>query len=115
MIIKASVLLRYLIPFYDPDIKNWSGEARLMRWLTFAWLLIGLIVLYSASFPEGEANYGDGFYIIKRQVLFVWLGMIFFNWIVRSPVDQYSQNFPLDVVYLSGIDFCDVGGIWYQR
>jgi cell division protein FtsW len=112
LIIKASVLLRYLIPFYDPDIKNWSGEARLMRWLTFAWLLIGLIVLYSASFPEGEANYGDGFYIIKRQVLFVWLGMILFNWIVRSPL---TNILPLDVICLFGADFSDVGGIWYQR
>jgi len=94
LIIKASVLLRYLIPFYDPDIKNWSGEARLMRWLTFAWLVIGLIVLYSASFPEGEANYGDGFYIIKRQVLFAWLGMIVFNWIVRSPLTNILKISP---------------------
>ena len=94
MIIKASVILHYLIPFYDPDIKNWSGEARLMRWLTFAWLVIGLIVLYSASFPEGEANYGDGLYIIKRQVLFVWLGMILFNWIVRSPLTYILKISP---------------------
>ena len=59
MIIKASVLLRYLIPFYDPDIKNWSGEARLMRWLTFAWLIIGLIVepeKYVADFAKAGAD-----------------------------------------------------------
>ena len=108
MIIKASVLLRYLIPFYDPDIKNWSGEARLMRWLTFAWLIIGLIVLYSASFPEGEANYGDGFYIIKRQVLFAWLGMIVFNWIVRSPLTNILKISPWML-------FVFLGRIWYQR
>ena len=42
-------MLQHLIPFYEPDAKNWSLEARLLLWLTFLWIFIGLITLYSAS------------------------------------------------------------------
>ncbi|NEP82743.1 MAG: cell division protein FtsW, partial [Okeania sp. SIO3B3] len=41
--------LRYLIPFFDPKVQTWAIEARLLRWLTFLWLFIGLVVLFSAS------------------------------------------------------------------
>ena len=41
--------LRYLFPFFDVDVQNWSTEARLLRWLTYIWLLVGLIALFSAS------------------------------------------------------------------
>ncbi len=114
MLIKASVLLRYLFPFYDPDVKNWSGEARLLRWLTLAWLFIGLIVLYSASFPEGEANFDDGFYIIKRQVLFVWFGMIIFNFIVRSPLTYLLNLAPWMVFLFLGLIVSTLVGLGTQ-
>lgn len=114
MLIKASVLLRYLFPFYDPDVKNWSGEARLLRWLTLTWLFIGLIVLYSASFPEGEANFDDGFYIIKRQVLFVWFGMIIFNLIVRSPLTYVLNLAPWMVFLFLGLIVSTLIGLGTQ-
>ena len=85
-----------------------------MRWLTLAWLLIGLIVLYSASFPEGEANYGDGFYIIKRQLLFVWLGMIVFNFIVRSPLTYAIKIAPWMVFVFLGLIFSTLLGLGTQ-
>ncbi|MEB3309007.1 MAG: FtsW/RodA/SpoVE family cell cycle protein [Snowella sp.] len=108
--IKAS-LLNYFIPFYDPDVKNWSGEARLIRWVTFAWLILGLIVLFSASFPEGEANYDDGLYIIKRQLLFVWIGMIAFNFIVRSPLSYMINIAPWGVFLFLGLIFSTLVGL----
>jgi len=46
-------IFSYLIPFYEPKLDQWSLEARLLRWLTFVWLLIGLIALFSASYAVG--------------------------------------------------------------
>ena len=56
-----------LIPFFDPSVQDWAFEARLLRWLTFLWLFVGLVVLFSASFPIAEADFGDGLYYFKRQ------------------------------------------------
>ncbi|MDB9314189.1 FtsW/RodA/SpoVE family cell cycle protein [Spirulina sp. CS-785/01] len=84
--------LRYFIPFLEPDIMDWSMEARLLRWLTLLWLFAGLVVLFSASYPVADAEYGDGLYYFKRQLIWVLLGMVGFNVIVRSPL-RYLLRF----------------------
>ncbi|HEY9636894.1 MAG TPA: FtsW/RodA/SpoVE family cell cycle protein [Coleofasciculaceae cyanobacterium] len=61
-------------------------EARLLRWLTFLWMFIGLAVLFSASYPSADARYGDGLYYFKRQLIWTVLGLIGFNMMVRSPL-----------------------------
>lgn len=76
--------LRRLIPFFDASVSEWSIEARLLRWLTFLWLFVGLVVLFSASYPVGEANFGDGLYYLKRQLLSVFVGLVGFNLLVHS-------------------------------
>lgn len=78
--------LRYLIPFIDPTVSQWSLSARLLRWLTFLWLFIGLVVLFSASYPNGDTNFGDGLYYFKRQLIWVLLGSVAFNLLVHSPL-----------------------------
>ncbi|NEO27865.1 MAG: FtsW/RodA/SpoVE family cell cycle protein [Kamptonema sp. SIO4C4] len=65
---------------------DWAMEARLLRWLTLLWLFAGLVVLFSASYPVADAEYGDGLYYFKRQLIWVLLGMVGFNIIVRSPL-----------------------------
>ncbi|NEQ26252.1 MAG: FtsW/RodA/SpoVE family cell cycle protein, partial [Microcoleus sp. SIO2G3] len=60
--------------------------ARLLRWLTFLWMFIGLAVLFSASYPSADAEFGDGLYYFKRQLIWVVLGLIGFNLQVRSPL-----------------------------
>ncbi len=57
-----------------------------MRWLTFLWLFIGLAVLFSASYPSADAEYGDGLYYFKRQLIWTALGLVGFNLMVRSPL-----------------------------
>lgn len=79
-------MLQYLIPIFDSSVSTWSAEARWLRWLTFLWLFIGLLVLFSASFPIAHAEYGDGFYYIKRQLIWVTVGLIGFNFLVHSPI-----------------------------
>lgn len=61
-------------------------EARLLKWLTFLWMFIGLAVLFSASYPSADAEYGDGLYYFKRQLIWVVLGLVGFNLQVRSPL-----------------------------
>ena len=78
--------IRDLIFFVNPSAQEWSLNARLLKWLTFVWMFIGLAVLFSASFPSADAEYGDGLYYFKRQLIWVALGLIGFNLVVRSPL-----------------------------
>ena len=86
--------LRYLIPFVDPQVKHYSWEARLLNWLTFVWLLIGLITLVSASYPEGILNYNDGLYSLKRQLIGVAVGIVGFNYISQRPLVKTIEYAP---------------------
>ncbi|MGK7917101.1 MAG: FtsW/RodA/SpoVE family cell cycle protein [Prochloraceae cyanobacterium] len=79
-------MLRYLFPFFDTEVRHWAIEARLLRWLTFLWLCLGLITLFSASYPVAEAQYGDGLYYFKRQLLWLLVGMVGFSMVVRLPI-----------------------------
>lgn len=78
--------LQYLIPFVDPQVKTWTWEARLLNWLTCVWLMIGLITLISASYPEGIIDNNDGLYIFKRQLIGVVVGIVGFNLVSRQPL-----------------------------
>jgi cell division protein FtsW len=80
------VNLRYLIPFFDTSAQSWALEARLLRWLTFLWLMVGLAALFSASYPVADADFGDGLYYFKRQVLWILAGLVGFNLLVHSPL-----------------------------
>ncbi len=96
-------MLRYLIPFIDPDVKSWPVEARLLRWLTLLWLLLGLVMLFSASYALSDADFGDGLYYVKRQLIWIWVGLIALNFITRYPL-KYVLN-------LSGIGLLVVLGM----
>lgn len=78
--------LRYFLPFYDTSISTWSWEARILRWLTFVWLSVGLLVLFSASYPSAAAELGDGAYYFKRQLLWAGVGLVGFNLVVHTPL-----------------------------
>lgn len=67
-------------------MSKWAFEARLLRWLTFLWLFVGLVILFSASYPVGDSDYGDGLYYIKRQLISILLGLVGFNIIVHCPL-----------------------------
>jgi cell division protein FtsW len=80
------VNLRLLVPFFDPTVKDWSLTARLMRWLTFLWLTIGAIVLFSASYYHGDAEKKDGLFYFNRQVAFIFVSLFIFNAIIHTPL-----------------------------
>ena len=78
-------LLR-LIPIFDNSVSSWGLEARLLRWLTLMWMFIGLIMLFSASYPVADDRQSDGLYYFKRQILWAIVGLIIFNIIVNLPL-----------------------------
>jgi len=78
-------IFSYLIPFYEPKLDQWSLEARLLRWLTFVWLLIGLIALFSASYAVGLDESKDGWFYFKRQGFWIIIGLICFKIITQLP------------------------------
>jgi cell division protein FtsW len=80
------VNLSRLIPIFDNSVATWALEARLLRWLTLIWLFVGLIVLYSASYPVADARHDDGLYYFKRQIIWVLVSLIGFNFIVNLPL-----------------------------
>ena len=96
-------MLRKIIPFFDPEVKNWAIEARLLRWLTFLWLTIGLVALFSASYAEAEAKTGNGLYYFVRQLVWVILGTVGFNFVVRSPLKHLYKIAPWLLLFLLGL------------
>jgi cell division protein FtsW len=96
-------MLQYLIPFYEPDAKNWSLEARLLLWLTFLWIFMGLITLYSASYPVASLELGDGLYYFKRQIIWILIGMLCFKVIVRSPLYDILWVTPWSYLFIFGL------------
>jgi cell division protein FtsW len=97
--------LSRLNPFSETSIWSWSTEARLLRWLTYLWLFIGLVVLFSASYPDGNANYGDGLYYFKRQLIGVGLGLIVFNLVLRLPLPSLVKIARLFLLALLALIF----------
>ncbi|AOX02315.1 cell division protein FtsW [Moorena producens PAL-8-15-08-1] len=78
--------LRNLILLFNPSTTDWAVTARLLKWLTFLWLLIGIVILFSASYAIADVELGDGTYYVKRQLMWVVLGLVGFNLLVRSPL-----------------------------
>lgn len=78
--------LRQLIPVFDTSTLKWASQARLLRWLTLLWVVIGLVILFSASYAVGEADFDDGLYYVKRQLISIIIGLVIFNYVVHSPL-----------------------------
>ena len=90
----------YLVPFIAPKIRSWTWEARFLNWLTCVWLIIGLVTLISASYPESVINSGDGLYIFKRQLIGVGAGIVGFNLMTRQPLRYSLKYAPVIVLFL---------------
>ncbi|MEM8611935.1 MAG: FtsW/RodA/SpoVE family cell cycle protein [Cyanobacteria bacterium P01_H01_bin.105] len=73
------------------SVRDWALEARLLRWLTMLWLFIGLVVLFSASFPIADAEIGDGARYFKVQILWILVGLLMSRWITRHPLRLIMQ------------------------
>ncbi|MDJ0563873.1 MAG: FtsW/RodA/SpoVE family cell cycle protein [Microcystis sp. M49629_WE12] len=94
---------QYIIPIFDPDVKNWSAEARLLRWMTFLWLSVGLVVLFSASYALADSRFDNGLYYFIRQLIWLWIGLIGFNFLVRLPIEKLLKIAPWMILLVLGL------------
>lgn len=62
-------------------------EARVLRWLTFLWLFLGLTILFSASFITADWDFGQGWKLFAQQLLWATLGLFIFQVVVHLPVN----------------------------
>jgi len=96
---------KHFIPCFNPEIESWAIPARLLRWLTFLWLLIGLVVLFSASYAIANDEYGNGLYYFQRQVIWAYFGLILFNWVSRTPLAHLFKVTPYFLFLLLSLIF----------
>ncbi|MBF2003164.1 MAG: FtsW/RodA/SpoVE family cell cycle protein [Synechococcales cyanobacterium C42_A2020_086] len=79
-------MIRFFLPFSGHSAQTWALEARLLRWLTFLWLSVGLVMVFSASYPIADVTLGDGLYFFKGQLVWIFLGLVGFSLLVNSPL-----------------------------
>ncbi len=80
--------LHRLIPFLDPSVQNWSGEARWLHWLTFFWLSAGLVILFSATLHMDQTGANEGLSYFLRQLIWGSLGLVVFYFAVHTPLQR---------------------------
>jgi cell division protein FtsW len=80
--------LRPWLPLLNPTGAEWPGPAKMLWWLTFIWLSIGSIVLFSASYYHGKVEKQDGLYYITRQTIYTIIGLAIFGWLVKTPLQK---------------------------
>ncbi|PPS45296.1 FtsW/RodA/SpoVE family cell cycle protein [Chroococcidiopsis sp. TS-821] len=97
--------IRQFIPFFDKSVAGWANEARLLRWLTFLWLFVGLVILFSASYPVAAVDQNDGLYFVKRQLIGVAIGLVVFNVLVHTSLRFVLSITPWSVLLLLGLIF----------
>lgn len=106
------LVLRYFFPFIDFSSSEWSSLARTLRWLTLIWAIFGLVVMFSASYPVAEIEAGDGFYFFKRQLVWLFVGLVLFNKIVHTSLRTLLGYAPWFLfVFLFGISLTLVPGL----
>ena len=59
--------------------------------MTLLWLSVGMVVLFSASYPVAEADYGDGARYFKIQLIWIVVGLLLARWITRHPIQQIMR------------------------
>jgi len=97
--------LRYCIPLLDPDTEQWSSLARILRWLTIAWAVFGLMVLLSSSYAVAEADLGDGLYYVKRQAIWLFFALLAFNAINHTSLRKLIGVAPWGCLVFLGLIF----------
>lgn len=78
--------MRAVLSIFAPAVNEWGTAPRLLRWLTFLWLFVGLITLFSASYAIADADSGNGLYYLERQLIWVVVGLAVFGLLVNTPL-----------------------------
>ena len=58
-------------------------------------LVLGSIIIYSASYPSALSQYGDGSYYLKRHLIFLALGVFFMLFLSMVKVEKIKKFTPV--------------------
>lgn len=67
-----------------------SGVDRIMLVLIVILICFGSVMVFSASYADAEARYGDSYYFIKRQIIFVGIGLLGMVFVMNVPYKLYK-------------------------
>ncbi len=68
---------------------------RTVLMITYLLLLIGLIMVFSASGVMAETRYGDSMFFLKRQAVWIVLGLLALHWVSRQDYDIWKSMMPI--------------------
>ena len=57
-------------------------------------LCLGSLMVFSASYPYALSHFQDGFYYVKRQIIFLVIGILALAICVRIPINTYRKLTP---------------------
>ena len=66
------------------QVRRWPPTAQWMQWFTFLWIGVGLWILLSASYSTAHEQFQDGLYYVRRQILWITLGLLAYAWILTQ-------------------------------
>ena len=75
--------------------KNRLGIDKKLLFLILTLLTLGTIMIFSASYPYASSHYGDGYYYIKRQLIFLAIGLFVLFVTCRININFYKSFSPL--------------------
>ncbi len=79
----------------EPEyIRIKTSPDRILMVLVLALISIGSIIVFSASFPYALSQGLDSYYYVRRQVIFVALGLVGMTVAMRIPYDKYKKLAP---------------------
>ena len=66
--------------------------------VTYMLALIGLIIMFSASGVMAETRYGDSTFFLKRQSLWLLLGLLALHWVAQQDYNMWKTLTPYGLV-----------------
>ncbi len=77
------------------DERRMAGPVdRTVLLVTYALVAIGLIIVFSASGVMAETRYGDSGFFLKRQSVWLLLGIVAMHWVSRWDYDMWKTLTP---------------------
>ncbi len=74
--------------------RPFNSVDRTVLTITYLLLLIGLIMVFSASGPMAETRYGDSMFFLKRQAVWIMLGLLVLHWVSRQDYGMWKSIMP---------------------
>ena len=74
--------------------KSLPSADRTVFTITYLLLLIGLIMVFSASGVMAETRYGDSMFFLKRQAVWIVLGLLALHWVSRQDYGIWKSIMP---------------------